>query len=96
MCEILGEEKPGYLDGFVQTLGPVSFQVRLSGGRLVRHHQNQIRKRMDAALSCSPSSPSKTVDQMSDEEYEVWWNECVAMDKRNECVAMDKRKKDEK
>ena len=50
MCEILGEEKPGYLDGFVQTLGPVSFQVRLSGGRLVRHHQNQIRKRMDAAL----------------------------------------------
>jgi len=50
MCEILGEEKSGYLHGFVQTLGPVSFQVRLSGGRLVRHHQNQIRKRMDAAL----------------------------------------------
>ena len=28
----------------VQILGPVSFQVQLTDGRLVRHHQNQIRK----------------------------------------------------
>ena len=34
----------------VQTLGPVSFQVRLTDGRLVRHHQNQIRKRTDTAI----------------------------------------------
>ena len=34
----------------VQTLGPVSFQVRLTDGRLVRRHQNQIRKRTDTAI----------------------------------------------
>ena len=34
----------------VQTLGPVSFQVRLTDGRLVRRHQNQIRKRTDIAV----------------------------------------------
>lgn len=34
----------------VQTLGPVSFQVRLTDGRLVRRHQNQIRKRTDVAV----------------------------------------------
>ena len=34
----------------VQTLCPVLFQVRLTDGRLVRHHQNQIRKQTDTAL----------------------------------------------
>ena len=34
----------------VQTLGPVSFQVRLTDGRLVRRHQNQIRKQTDTAI----------------------------------------------
>ena len=39
-----------WLAGDVQTLGPVSFQVRLTDGRLVRRHQNQIRKRTDTAI----------------------------------------------
>ena len=34
----------------VQTLGPVSFQVRLTDGRLVRCHQNQIRIRTVVAV----------------------------------------------
>ena len=43
--------RESWLSGdIVQTLCPVLFQVRLTDGRLVRHHQNQIRKQTDTAI----------------------------------------------
>ena len=50
VCKILEEEKPWLACDIVQTLGPVLFQVRLTDSRLVRRHQNQIRKQTDTPI----------------------------------------------
>jgi len=45
---IVEEEKPGCL--IVQTLGPVSFEVKLTDGQIVQCHQDQIRQRTDESV----------------------------------------------
>ena len=49
---------PGYI---VQTLGPVSLEVRLTDGRPVWHHQSQSRKETDGALPDTPNNYDEDV-----------------------------------